>query len=61
MLVAQALISCNEDIELAGGDGKKGAILERGPAHLWNCPDLVLGEFSAESARNTLVKKQSHG
>ncbi len=45
MFIAQALVCCDEDIELAGGGGEKSAILQRGPSHLWNSSNLVLWEL----------------
>ena len=61
LLMAEARVSRDESVELAGRRSEEGTIVQRGLPHFRDRSNFVARQVSTESMGHALVKQNSHG
>ena len=60
LLVLDALVDGEQDVELRLGQREQFAVLLAGPSHFGSGTDLVASKLASQSLRHAFVKQQSH-
>ena len=61
LLLLDVGINSEEALKLRSRQSKQLPVLDTRPPHFHNCRDIVVGQFTPQTFRNTLIKQHAHG